>query len=424
MKNFNILVVDDDPVALDDLVLMYEDMVEWGDFSHKVQGQGSVSWAYDASEAERVIQRNLSEDSELVQILHVDQRMPGEQGSEFVDRMRRTYTDANMGAILVTAYATDVSVQNSREKGVYRYVPKPVTPDVVEAHLTDLLDMIQLKDKPQKQDIEGVYVFRELEGQQELEEAFQKRFQRWDKLGYIPDRWRSRNALEIDEFDRRAIHLGGFKLTENGEDLAVYCRVITPYEQPSNSLTAGDIIDKYRDETLRELFENDTEYSNTLARDCDQGGEFSGFISMYGGEKNAVEYSRIMSFERGKYLSTKMAQFHNMIAKHKVGAKVGVATCLVKHKHNITVNGFTDTIPHTGIFDAKRVEQIAQAIYVDLNNLEDEEPFYHASSVKNMAELYDKSGYVCYCRRLYCPPYGFIKMGTNECVFGSSRASK
>ena len=86
---YNILVIDDDPLVLEDAVLMYQDMIFLGDFDDIVgkDPDGSVSSAKSAKEAERILQANFEEDPKLVQLLHVDERMPEERGSYFVDRM-------------------------------------------------------------------------------------------------------------------------------------------------------------------------------------------------------------------------------------------------------------------------------------------------------------------------------------------------
>jgi len=141
---YNILVIDDDPLILEDAVLMYKDMIFLGDFDNILGkgANGSVSSSKNTREAEKILQANFEENPKLVQLLHVDERMPEERGSEFVDRMRWAYAGRRIGALLVTGYATDVSVVNSREKGVYRYVSKPVTPALIKPHLDDLVKVI------------------------------------------------------------------------------------------------------------------------------------------------------------------------------------------------------------------------------------------------------------------------------------------
>ncbi|MBC8178982.1 MAG: hypothetical protein H8E19_16380 [Deltaproteobacteria bacterium] len=185
---YNILVIDDDPLVLEDAVLMYKDMIFLGDFDDILGkgSDGSVSSAKNTREAERVLQENFEKDPKLVQLLHVDERMPEERGSEFVDRMRWVYAGRRIGALLVTGYATDVSVINSREKGVYRYVSKPVTPGIIKPHLSDLVKVIFSREKPKKRPRENPFVFKVVDNKKQFEEYLQLRYAVYDFMNYIP----------------------------------------------------------------------------------------------------------------------------------------------------------------------------------------------------------------------------------------------
>ena len=161
---YNILVIDDDPLVLEDAVLMYKDMIFLGDFDEILgkRSEGSVSSAKNTKEAEKVLRESFERDPKFVQLLHVDERMPEERGSEFVDRIRWAYAGKRIGALLVTGYATDVSVINSREKGVYRYLSKPVTPQVVKPAFEGLVRLIFSREKPVKRTPANPFVFRVL----------------------------------------------------------------------------------------------------------------------------------------------------------------------------------------------------------------------------------------------------------------------
>ncbi len=426
--DYNIMVIDDDPLVLEDISMMYEEMARFGDFNtlfgddtpHNFARSDNISTAKNAAEAEEVLSRNIANNPKLFQLLHVDQRMPGETGSEFVDRMRWRYTNHNIGAILVTGYSTDVSVINSREKGVYRYVSKPVTSELILPHLEDLVSMMLLKDKPVKRELEGVYLFRRLTTFEHLLENHKKRYMRWGPkmLNYIPEEFLSNETgLEFDDFDKVSVALGGFALREN-EDLAVLCRIITQKKQEGYVHIANEIINRHGDQILKKAFEKEIRFQNTLMRDCNGNGNFSNFIKRYGLE-NSVEFSRMMITDdeyRGLGLSTKMAQFHDMVSKYELKAKIGLATCLVKHvKHNIQRNAFTGIIPDVGMIEAKRVEQVAQAIYVDLNKISDEPPDFHDRVIKDSFDMYRKHGFLCYCKRKDCIANGYHIDGSSEC---------
>lgn len=420
VRDFNILVVDDDVIALESLKNMYNFMVDMGDFEG-ILGKGvkgTVSSAPDAKAAEHILNENLSKTPDLVQIMHVDERMPGERGSEFVDRMRRKHTDSNLGALLVTGYSTDVSVLNSRESGVYRYLSKPIDPPQLIPNIKDLVEMILLKDKPVKKEVEGVYIFRPLSGEQEIITYLQKRFEVWRKLNYIPDEFLSeKSGLEIDDYDKVSVPLGGFRVDKDNE-LAILARVITPRMQDKYIRVFSRILEQKDDAVLNKAFHKNLNHPFTILRDCDKNGQLAAFIDSFGGIDKTVEFSRIMDTGykyRGQNLSTRMAQFHNMYAKYVLGANLGNATCLVKHvPHNIK-NGFTGKIPFADTFDARRVEQVASAMFVDMHSLSDSAPWHHASTIRAMYDVFKNRGFVCYCKKTECIDGGYELINTGQC---------
>ncbi|MDZ7698415.1 MAG: hypothetical protein U5R49_16325 [Deltaproteobacteria bacterium] len=226
---YNILVIDDDPLVLEDAVLMYRDMIFLGDFDD-ILGKGSegvVSSAENTKAAGKVLQANFEKDPKLVQLLHVDERMPEERGSEFVDRMRWVYAGRRIGALLVTGYATDVSVINSREKGVYRYISKPVTPTLIKPHLDDLVKVIFSREKPKKRPRENTFVFKVIDNKKQFEEYLQLRYAVYDFMNYIPPALKmQRSRLEADKFDKNAIPFGGFEIFNEKQKLVATSRLI------------------------------------------------------------------------------------------------------------------------------------------------------------------------------------------------------
>jgi len=235
---YNILVIDDDPLVLEDAVLMYKDMIFLGDFDDILGkgSEGSVSSAKNTREAEEVLRRNFEEDPKIVQLLHVDERMPEERGSEFVDRMRWVYAGRRIGALLVTGYATDVSVVNSREKGVYRYVSKPVTPALIKPHLDDLVKVIFSKEKPKKREITDTFVFKQITDKEQLLQYFQLRYSVFDFMNYLQQK--NERRLDIDKFDPYSIPYGGFVVNGDGSEtiVATIRTITTELQEPYNRM--------------------------------------------------------------------------------------------------------------------------------------------------------------------------------------------
>jgi len=193
---------------------MYKDMIFLGDFDD-IFGKGShgsVSSARNTREAEKTLQANFEKDRKLVQLLHVDERMPGERGSEFVGRMRWAYAGKRIGALLVTGYATDISVVNSREKGVYRYLSKPVTPNIVKPAFKGLVRLIFSREKPIQRNPGNPFVFRVLKTKEEIAAAGQLRYSVYDF--HVPHK--NPQRFEFDEYDKYSIPLGGFSIENAG----------------------------------------------------------------------------------------------------------------------------------------------------------------------------------------------------------------
>ncbi|MBT3368042.1 MAG: hypothetical protein HN416_12880 [Nitrospina sp.] len=242
---YNILVIDDDPLVLKDTALMYKDMIFLGDFDGILgkEASGSVSEAKNTNEADKILQKNFKKNPKLVQLLHVDERMPGERGSEFVGRMRWAYAGRKIGALLVTGYATDVSVINSRENGVYRYVSKPVTHALIKPHLVDLVGVIFSKEKPKKRELSDTFVFKQITDKDQLLQYFQLRYSVFDFMNYLQQE--NERRLDIDKFDPYAIPYGGFVMNDDGsETIVATTRTITtkiqePYGQMIQEITGG-----------------------------------------------------------------------------------------------------------------------------------------------------------------------------------------
>lgn len=119
-KNMRVLVVDDDRVVLHVIQNVLEDM-------------GLVlTRAMDASSAIDLLR------SEQFDLLVTDKNLPGTSGLEILREAKSI--DANMGTLLVTAYASRESIQEAKAIGVDDYIEKPF--DIVE-----LIEKVQLSIK-------------------------------------------------------------------------------------------------------------------------------------------------------------------------------------------------------------------------------------------------------------------------------------
>jgi len=416
---YNILVVDDDPLVLEDSVLMYNEMIRFGDFDNVFgkDAQGTVTAAKNSKEAEAALSKHFTKEPLQIEVLHVDERMPDERGSEFVDRMRRMYTHENIGALLVTGYATDVSVMNSREKGVYRYISKPVTPEIIKPHLADLVEMIFLKEKPKKRNVQGVFEFRLISKPEEILDLVKLRFLVWNKLGYIPlDRLSSQKTIEVDEYDAYSIPLGGFQAINGEEKLISTSRIILPDRQEFYANQFKKVIDKHGDKIVTNSFMRERKYPFIIHENYN--GLIKNFLAKAGQNLQYVEYSRFMNNPdyRGMDLSIKTVQFLNMYSRFVLGLDVAFVECLVKHVDmNINKNHFSGIIPGAHIVNEERVKQIATALYVDLHRFDNPNADIYSSEVHAIRHKFQKDNYFCYCSKPDCIPQNYFYEHSQEC---------
>ena len=77
-------------------------------------------------------------DRQRFQIIIADYRLPGMDGIQFFERIRRPHPD--VVKVLITAYPTDTVSRRARQAGVQRVVPKPFTSEELLECLTALTD--------------------------------------------------------------------------------------------------------------------------------------------------------------------------------------------------------------------------------------------------------------------------------------------
>ena len=72
---FHILAIDDDPLVLSEIELMYKEMLQFNDFDpiFGENSKGYITTVSNTIKGERVLQENFEKNPNLVQILHLDQ---------------------------------------------------------------------------------------------------------------------------------------------------------------------------------------------------------------------------------------------------------------------------------------------------------------------------------------------------------------
>ena len=120
-----ILVVDDEVRSLESIRRTLEDEFE-------------VLTATSAERAEEILQ------SSWVQVILCDQRMPGESGVSFLERVRESWP--NVVRIILSGYTdTDDIIEGVNKAGIYQYIAKPWSPEALLAKVREAAKLYQLE---------------------------------------------------------------------------------------------------------------------------------------------------------------------------------------------------------------------------------------------------------------------------------------
>jgi two-component system probable response regulator PhcQ len=106
-KKFAVLYVDDEEMSL-----KY--------FTRAFQNQFQILTAASANEGYRILEKQCDK----IALIMTDQRMPGEQGVQFLGRARQLHPQAIR--ILTTAYSdVEVAIDAVNSGAIYKYISKP-----------------------------------------------------------------------------------------------------------------------------------------------------------------------------------------------------------------------------------------------------------------------------------------------------------
>lgn len=121
----NILVVDDDQLALETL-------------KRTLRGVFNVFAASSAAEADEILR------FEYIQVVLCDHRMPGETGVDFLTRVRDEWPEVIR--ILISGYSDfEDTVRSVNEAGIYQYIEKPWQPEQLILTLKNAIELYELQ---------------------------------------------------------------------------------------------------------------------------------------------------------------------------------------------------------------------------------------------------------------------------------------
>ena len=118
LKTMKILLVDDDEWIRDSLRIFFE-------------AEGCHIVALET--AEEAMEELACQDYDII---ITDYRLPGMDGVAFFKQIKKSHPDSIK--ILITAYKSDVVVNEAKKAGVQHLIAKPFTSETIEASLTRL----------------------------------------------------------------------------------------------------------------------------------------------------------------------------------------------------------------------------------------------------------------------------------------------
>jgi DNA-binding response OmpR family regulator len=118
-----VLIVDDEPMARTLLRLIL------------VRAGFNVSEAEDGFDALEMIKQNKPD------IILLDVMMPGMDGFTVCEKLRQQDETATLPIIMLSAKTDLDSINKGLRVGATKYLTKPISPDELTIHVTDVLDM-------------------------------------------------------------------------------------------------------------------------------------------------------------------------------------------------------------------------------------------------------------------------------------------
>ena len=196
---FYFLVVDDDAaVAVLHRILLEHVLNNENLLPPYNPGDVAIDIADSASKAELLLAKRLSADPDQVVVCLMDQRMAGERGTTFIDRIRLSYAAHSVGALLLSAYGEDVEVQSAREFGFYRFLSKPITSSELKVGIALLLRKLFSRIVPSRKAVEYPYIVRPFRTQEEMKDYLKLRYEIYgpDGLNVLPNRFHNEHKIE------------------------------------------------------------------------------------------------------------------------------------------------------------------------------------------------------------------------------------
>ena len=146
MSNYKILVVDDEAgIRMGTRRILQNFKVDYPFMDEHIEFE--VLEAATGEDALEII------DSQMPDIILLDNKLPGIQGIEVLEYVKRKMLD--IVVVMITSYASlELAVKATRD-GAYDFIPKPFTPQELRGSIENITKQLFLKRMTQKMNKEG-----------------------------------------------------------------------------------------------------------------------------------------------------------------------------------------------------------------------------------------------------------------------------
>jgi len=299
----HLLAVDDDIGSLEATVEDLEDIAVYdSSFNERYKAERvEIFSTSSTAELEGKIDSILESDPESIIVGFYDERIPGERGTGFSDRIRRKHPKARYAANLVTAFPNDENVRNSRDFGIFAYIIKSNTEivDEVALVLDECINHVLLRDEPKAMPLGREVIFEQVKTQEDFELCSRLRFDVYSKDRRLP--LENDSGYDITADDKYAHHYWGYWVNGKGKKEAIATmRAITHELVPSSLDMVRYVVDKaehpYLSDHLGIEPNNFPTVEEILNQDIppEKRGFKDGFVA-YASQENCIELSRLIA---------------------------------------------------------------------------------------------------------------------------------
>lgn len=227
---FNFLILEDDREAVSNYGLFIRRITDENRFRKKFGNKDiAMHFSNTPLEAQAVLEKIVQEDPNSATIMVVNDAIVPHDTVNFIDEARSTFSDYKLGAVFYSKNPNN----NSKMRGVYRLISYPVKMEEMREACEQIIRTVFYKEMPKKSSLPYPLHLKVIDSLDELVQYFRLRYAVHGPagMGYIPNERFNPSQLDIDAYDPRSIHIGGFIEIDGQRCLVTTSRITTPLVQ-------------------------------------------------------------------------------------------------------------------------------------------------------------------------------------------------